>query len=157
MDEATRAVALDISKAFNRAWYAGLLYNLKSCGISGQILGLISSFLSKRRLRVVLDRKSSQVFIYPVNAGVHHGSILGIPLFQLYINDLPDHVICNIAIYADDTTLYSKCDQVYDLWKQLELAFELESDLQHTVEQGRNWLLDLSTGKTQPITLVVLM
>ena len=33
-----------------------------------------------------------------------------------YINDLPDDAICNIAIYADDTTLYSKCDQAFDLW-----------------------------------------
>ena len=41
---ATRAVALDISKAFNRAWHAGLLHKLKSYGISGQIFGLISSF-----------------------------------------------------------------------------------------------------------------
>ena len=47
---ATRAVALDISKAFDRVWHAGLLHKLKSYGISGQILGLISSFLSNRRL-----------------------------------------------------------------------------------------------------------
>ena len=39
------------------------------------------------------------------------GSIVGLTLLPLYINDLPDDVICNIAIYADDTTLYSKCDQ----------------------------------------------
>ena len=84
--------------------------NLKSYGISGQIFGHISSFLSNRRLRVVLDGKSSQE--YPVNAGVPQGSILGPTLFLLYINDLPDDDICNIAIYADDTTLYSKCNQV---------------------------------------------
>ena len=47
---ATRAVALDISIAFNRIWYAGLLHKFKSYGISGQIFGLISSFLSNRRL-----------------------------------------------------------------------------------------------------------
>ena len=116
----TRAVALDISKAFDRAWHAAL-------GISGQIFCLISSFLSNRRLRVVLDGKSSQE--YPVNAGVPQGSILGPTLFLLYINDLPDDVICNIAIYADDATLYSKCDQASDLWQQLELASELESNL----------------------------
>ena len=50
-----RAVALDISKAFDRAWHAGLLHKLKSYGISGQIVGLIYSFLGNRRLRVVLD------------------------------------------------------------------------------------------------------
>ena len=63
---ATRAVALDIFKTFDRVWYAGLLHKLKSYGISGQILGLISSFLSNRCFQVVLDGKSSQE--YPVNA-----------------------------------------------------------------------------------------
>ena len=144
---ATRAVTLDISKAFDRVWHAGLLHKLKSYGISGQIFGLISSFLSNRHLRVVLDGKSSQE--YPVNAGVTQGPILGPTLFVLYINDLPDDVIYNIAIYADDTTLYSKCDQASDLWQQLELASELESDLPDTMDWGRKWLVDFNAGKTQ--------
>ena len=57
---------------------------------------------------MVLHGKSSQE--YPVNAGVPQDSILAPILFLLYINDLRDNVICNIAIFADDTTLYSKCD-----------------------------------------------
>ena len=107
-------MALDISKAFDRVCHAGLLHKLKSYGISGQIFALISSFLSNRRLRVVLDGNSSQE--YPVNAGVPQRFILGPTLFILYINDLRDDVICNIAIYANDTTLYSKCDDASDLW-----------------------------------------
>ena len=43
-------------------------------------------------------------------------------------------MMCNIAIYVDDATLYSKCDQASDLWQQLELASELESDQQDTVD-----------------------
>ena len=139
---ATRAVALDISKAFNRVWHAGLLHKLKSYGISGQIFGLISSFLSNRRLQVVLDEKSSQE--YPVNAGVPHGSILGPTLFLLYINDLPDDFICNIAIYADDTTLYSKCDQASDPWQQLNIPTYLPTylpDPRDTMDWGRKWLV----------------
>ena len=112
---ATRAVVLDISKAFDRDWHACLLHKLKSYRISGQIFGLISSFLSNRWFRVVLDEKSLQE--YPVNAGAPQGLILGPTLSLLYINDLPDDVICNIAIYADNTTLYSKCDQASDLWQ----------------------------------------
>ena len=143
----TRAVALDISKAFDRVWHAGLLHKLKSYGISGQIFGLISSFLSNRWLRFVLDGKTSQE--YPVNASVPQGSIFGPSFFLLYINELPDDVICNIAIYADDTALYSKCDQASDLWQQLELPSELESDLQDTVDWDRKWLVDFNAGKTQ--------
>ena len=63
------------------------------------------------------------------NAGVPQGSILGHTLFLLYINDLPGDVICDIAIYVDDNTLYSKSDQTSDLWQQVELDSELESDL----------------------------
>ena len=91
------------------------------------MFGIISSFVSNRQLQVVLDGKSSQEYL--VNAGVPQGSFLGPTLFLLYINDLPDNPICDIAIYADDTTLYSKCDWASDLWQQLELASELESDL----------------------------
>ena len=93
---------------------------------------------------MVLDGKSSQE--YPVNAEVPQGSILGPTLFLIYFNDLPDDVICNIAIYAGDTILYSKCDQVSDLWQQLQLASELESYLQDTVDWGRKWLLDFNAG-----------
>ena len=99
---------------------------------------------------MVLDGKSSQE--YPVNAGVPQDSILGPTLFLLYINHLPDDVICDIAIYADDTTLYSKCDRASDLWQQLELASELESDLRDTVDWGKKWLVDLNAGKTQLVS-----
>ena len=61
-------------------------------------------------------------------------------------------VICNIAIYAGDRTLYSKFDQASDFWQQLELASELESDLQDTVDWGRKWLVDFSAGKIQLVS-----
>ena len=99
---------------------------------------------------MVLDGKSSQE--YPVNVGVPQVSILGPTLFLQYINDLPDDVICDIAIYADDTTLCSKCDRASDLWQQLELASELESDLLDTVDWGKKWLVDFNGGKTQLVS-----
>ena len=157
---ATRAVALDISKAFDRVCYAVLLNKLKSYGVSGQVFGLISFFLSNRRLQVDLDGTFS--LEYTVNVGVPQDSILGPTFFLLHINDLPHDVICNIAICADDTTFYSKCDQASDLWQQLELASELL--IYKTLWTGaRSGLLILVLEKlnwfhlTSLITLVLLM
>ena len=55
----------------------------------------------------------------------------------LVINDLLDDVVCDIYIYADNATLFSKCDWASDLWQQFELASELESDPRDTVELGQ--------------------
>ena len=84
----------------------------------------------------------------PVNVGVPQGSTLGPTLFLLHISDLPDDVICDIAIYAGDTNLYSICD----LWQQVELASELESDLIGTINWDRKWIVDFSAGKTELVS-----
>ena len=49
--------------------------------------------------------------------------------------------------------LCSKCDQASDIWQQLELVSELESDLQNIVDWGRRWLVDFSAGKTHLVLL----
>ena len=82
----------------------------------------------------------------------HHHGTSSFLVFLLYMNGLPDKVICNIAIHADDVIVYFKCDQASDLWQQLELVSELESDLQDTVEWGRKWLVDFNAGKTQLVS-----
>ena len=146
---ATRTVALDISKAFDRVWHAGLPHKLKSYGISGQIFDLISSFLSNRWFRVVLDGKSSQE--YPVNAGVAQGSNLGRTLFLLCINDLPVDVICNIAIYADDATLYLCVTRHLVCGNNLNWLLNLNL-IYKTLDWGKKWLVDFNAGKTQQVS-----
>ena len=141
---AIQTVARDVSKAFDWVWHDGLLHKRK----------ILWNFRSDIRLYFFFSQKQTvsgwevftKIFSY---ARAPQGSILSPTLFLLYINDFPDDVICDIAIYADDTTLYSKCDQASDLWQQLELASELESDLRDTVDWGKKWVVDFNAGKTQ--------
>ena len=101
----TRAVFLDLSKAFDRVWHDGLMYKMECCGISGDLLTLIQSFLSDRKQRVVLNGKSSQWST--ISAGVPQGSVLGPLFFLVYINDLVDNVNSDVKMFADDTSLFS--------------------------------------------------
>lgn len=75
----------------------------------------------------------NKTFFCP-NAGVSEGSILSPRLFLPYINNLLDDFTCNIAIYADDSIFYSKCDQAFNPWQQLEMT--AESDLPDNVDWG---------------------
>ena len=106
---ATRAVALDVSKAFDRVWHADISYKLKCYGISGQIFGLISFFLSNRRLRVVLDGKFSQE--YPVNSEI---SLL-ILVLQFSYYTLMTFLTVLSVILLSMLMICSKLDQASDL------------------------------------------
>ena len=55
----TRAVFLDISKAFDKVWHDGLLFKLKTYSITGPLLLLIESYLSSRQQHVIINGKSS--------------------------------------------------------------------------------------------------
>lgn len=79
-----RSVYLPISKAFDRAWYDGLIYKLKGGGVSGQLLSLIQSFLKDRKQRTVFNGQCSNWG--DISAGVPQSSILGPLFFLIYIN-----------------------------------------------------------------------
>ena len=89
MQRICRAVFLELSKAFDRVWYSGLLYKLECNGICGN-LGIIQDFLHERKLRVVWNEQSSNWSA--VSAGVLQGSVLGPLFFFVYINDLPENL-----------------------------------------------------------------
>ena len=113
MHGGTRAVALDISKAFDRIWHAGIFHKHRTCWFSGQIFSLNSLFLSNRQSCMVLNGPSSQEST--INAEIPQRSIPGSNLFLLDINYLLDDIICYIsAIFADDTALYSKYNWAFN-------------------------------------------
>ena len=100
-----RGVFLHISKAFNKVWHNGLIYKLKQNGVAGDLLDTLTNFLKERKQRVVLNGQYSTWT--NVEAGVPQGSILGPLLFLIYINDLPENLVSNPKLFADDTSLFS--------------------------------------------------
>ena len=82
----------------------------------------------------------------PISADVSQDSILGPTIFY---NDLLNDLVCNVAIYADDTTLFSKCDQASELWQQVEFSPGFESDLRGIVQWGRKCLVNLNARNTR--------
>ena len=101
----TRAVFLDISKAFDKVWHDGLLHKLESNGISGLLRNLIRDFLSERQQCVVLNGKNSDWC--HISASVPQGSILGPLFFLVKINDLVDNISSDAKLFANDTSLFT--------------------------------------------------
>ena len=100
-----RGVFLDISKAFDKVWHNGLTYKLKQNGVVGDLLDTLTNFLKVRKQRVILN---GQYLTWAnLEAGVPQGSILGLLLFLIYINDLPENLVSNPKLFADDTSLFS--------------------------------------------------
>ena len=88
-----RSVYLDISKAFDRVWHDGLMYKLKHCDVSGQLLVLIQSFVKDRKQQTVLNGKNSNWG--DISAGVPQCSNLGPLFFFVYINTLGN--VCSVT------------------------------------------------------------
>ena len=101
----TRAVFLDLSRAFDKVWHEGLLFKLISIDITGSLIALIKAFLTDRCQRVVLNEKCSDWKL--LTAGVPQGSVVGLLFSLIYINDLVDDLSSKAKLPAGDTSLFT--------------------------------------------------
>ena len=112
---------LDISKAFDKVWHDGLLFKLKKYGIEGDFLLILKNYLKNCKQRVVLNGQTSEW--RKTNSGVPEGSVVGPLLFLIYINDLPDGITSICKMFGDDTSLFSKVQDINRSANELNFDF----------------------------------
>lgn len=139
----TKAVYLDISKAFDKVWHRGLLLKLEHlCGVNATALKFFKSYLTDRKQRVILDGDCSEWG--STTAGVPQGSILGPLLFLVFINDVTKLVSNSISLFADDTSL----SRGFSSEDSLHTKESLETDLRNIKSWGDTWAVTFNPVKT---------
>ena len=131
-------IYLDYRKAFDTVPHKRLLKKLKDLGISGQLLRWIESFLTDRTIRVRVGNDFSAWM--RVLSGVPQGSVLGPLLFLLFVNEIPDWVLNNILMFADDTKIWRGVGKMED-------GESLQEDLNRLMEWSSRWLLRFNAEK----------
>jgi len=131
-------IYLDYRKAFDTVSHRKLIEKIASLGFPQDLVDWIKSFLEQRRMKVKLGGSSS--FWADVLSGVPQGSVLGPILFLIFVNDLPDWVVNDILMFADDTKIWAKISSLED-------SKSLQDDLDKLVEWSKEWLLKFSPEK----------
>lgn len=134
--EPVDVIYLDYEKAFDKVPIRRLLHKLEFVGIRGQLLKWIEAFLRQRTLRVRVGDTLSEH--REIHSGVPQGSVLGPVLYILYTFDLPQHLECNVSIFADDTKIFGNPLIDYD---------RLQEDLNRIANWSKEWLINLNASK----------
>ncbi|OWF53445.1 RNA-directed DNA polymerase from transposon BS [Mizuhopecten yessoensis] len=132
-------IVCDISKPFDRVWHKGLIVKLKAYWIKGKILEWITSYITNRQQKVLLDKNYSTTG--NLRAGVPRGSVLGPLMFLIYINDIADNILSISRLFADDTSLS------YASASTAELETTLNADLENLNKWSKRWLTTFNTEK----------
>ena len=137
-------IYMDFKKAFDKVPHQRLIYKIRALGINEEITLWIKDYLTDRTQKVIINGKSSEW--KPVTSGIPQGSVLGPLLFVIYINDLPNSIISDIYMFADDTNIFKIITSDIDC--QI-----LQTDLNELKKWTDTWLLELHPDKCKTMTL----
>jgi hypothetical protein len=139
----TAAVFLDIEKAFDTTRHPGLLYKLSELQFLTSLVKLIASVLTSRNFKVSVEGE----LLSPkkVTAGVPQVSVLAPVLYILYISDTPAAPGTPLALFADDTCIYSTERHERRVFNKLQRGFTA------TRSWCQHWNIKINEGKTQAI------
>ena len=112
------ATFLDLAKTFDNVNHTILLQKLSNYGVDDTAKAWFTSFLTNRKQVTSCNDVCSEVA--SVSIGIAEGSILGLLLFMIYMNDLP-HILqfCHVTLYADNTILYLASKSTADLQSKI--------------------------------------
>ena len=115
-------ILIDLQKAFDTIDREILLQKLKAVRFSKGTLKWFRSYLCERIFLVNIESKLSD--FGKISCGVPKGSILGLLLFLIYVNDMPRAVKLTVLLYADDSYILYQHKEVDEIEKQLNKDFE---------------------------------
>ena len=131
-------IFIDFQKAFDKVPHHRLLNKLYHYGIRGKIHEWISTWLTQRTQRVVINGYESS--FAQVQSGVPQGTVLGPLMFLLYINDINCGISSKLRLFADDCILYRSINDQND-------HFHLQTDLDLIVKWTETWQMNLNIDK----------
>ncbi|GBP93141.1 Probable RNA-directed DNA polymerase from transposon BS [Eumeta japonica] len=100
-----RPISLLRAKAFDRVWYADLIYKFHALKVPDRLIRIIHSYNSNRHFTFRYERTHSTRGC--IRAGVPLGSFLSPLLYSAYTNDIPrPSSSVQLALFADNTALY---------------------------------------------------